>query len=255
MQRPDISRLRKNRPIFLKVGLAGALAILLLAFNWTTDFPNDHHLMAESGAEEDLFQVIRTAHKKPRPLPPPPVIESRPELPLDDPEFDPEPEPEPVPDLLATPADPKREPAPTPSPRITPPAPTPVLPVPEPTEVPEEIFRVVEEMPRFPGCEEEALPRAERQACAERKMLEFVYRHIRYPDLARQGSIEGTAVVRFVVEKDGSITNLEILRDPGGRCGQEALRVVELMPQWLPGKQRGRPVRVQYNLPIRYILQ
>ena len=86
-------------------------------------------------------------------------------------------------------------------------------------------------------------------------MLEFVYRHIRYPDLARQGSIEGTAVVRFVVEKDGSITNLEILRDPGGRCGQEALRVVELMPQWLPGKQRGRPVRVQYNLPIRYILQ
>jgi protein TonB len=121
----------------------------------------------------------------------------------------------------------------------------------------EEIFKVVEEMPRFPGCED--LAAAERKTCADRKMLEFIYKNIKYPAIARENGIEGTAVVTFVVEKDGKVTDARLLRDPKGGTGDEALRVVNLMNtegiRWVPGKQRGRPVRVQFNLPVKFKLE
>ncbi len=252
MQRPDISKLRKNRPIYLKLGFIGALSMLLLAFNWTTDFAQPDDGPIETAVLEDVFQVIRTADR-PKPVLPPPVVETITEPIFDDPEFDPEPEPEPVPDIGQPEPDIDREPVPEPIVRAAPPKP--VLPEPEPKEVPAEIFEVVEEMPRFPGCELAEYSKAERQACAEKKMLEFMYKNIRYPEIARQNGIGGTTVIRFVIEPDGTISNHEIVRDPGGKCGAEALRVVKLMPSWLPGKQRGRAVRVQYNLPIRYTLQ
>lgn len=122
----------------------------------------------------------------------------------------------------------------------------------------EEIFKVVEEMPRFPGCEDLAT-NEERKACADKKMLQFIYDNIQYPAIARENGIEGTVVIRFVVEADGSIQKAEIVRDIGGKCGEEALRVVNLMntlPQkWTPGKQRGKPVRVWFNLPVKFILE
>jgi protein TonB len=79
--------------------------------------------------------------------------------------------------------------------------------------------------------------------------------HIRYPSLAKDNGIEGTVVVRFIVEKDGSISQPAIIRDIGGGCGAEALRVVKSMPTWLPGKQQGRPVRVQFSLPVQFKLR
>lgn len=113
-------------------------------------------------------------------------------------------------------------------------------------------------MPRFPGCENESTTEA-KKACADKKMLEFVYQNIKYPAIARENGIEGTVVVTFVVEKDGKVTDARIVRDIGGQCGQEALRVVQLMNDksivWTPGKQRGRPVRVQFNLPVRFKLE
>lgn len=119
----------------------------------------------------------------------------------------------------------------------------------------EEIFKVVEEMPRFPGCEDAAnLSREARNNCATRKMLEFIYNNIRYPAQAREAGIEGTVVISFIVETDGSITEPKTARDIGGGCGDEALRVVNLMPRWIPGKQQGQPVRTQFNLPVRYKL-
>jgi len=73
--------------------------------------------------------------------------------------------------------------------------------------------------------------------------------------LARESGIEGTVYVTFVVEKDGSITDVRVLRGIGGGCDKEAIRVVKEMPKWDPGKQRGKPVRVQFNMPIRFTLQ
>ena len=107
-----------------------------------------------------------------------------------------------------------------------------------PTE--EEIFIVVEVSPEFPGGLD--------------SLYNFIYSNLRYPQSAMRYKLEGRVFITFVVEKDGSITNVRILRDIGGGCGQEAKRVVEMMPKWIPGKQNGKTVRVQYNLPITFKL-
>ena len=122
---------------------------------------------------------------------------------------------------------------------------------------PQEVFRVVEEMPRFPGCEDLDGDSRAKKACADRKMLEFLYTHVRYPSNARMNGVEGNVVVQFIVEKDGSITNAKVLRDPGGTLGEEALRVVHMMTaegKWIPGRQRGQNVRVSFILPIKFEL-
>jgi protein TonB len=121
------------------------------------------------------------------------------------------------------------------------------------------IFKVVEEMPRFPGCEDLAASKAEKKQCADIKLLQFIAQNIKYPAIARENRIEGRCFITFVVEKDGSVTNVELARDIGGQCGQEALRVVQMMAnssdlKWSPGKQRGKPVRVQFSLPIHFKL-
>jgi len=108
-------------------------------------------------------------------------------------------------------------------------------------EIEEEIFTVVEVQPQFPGGED--------------SLYNFIYSNLRYPQVAKDNAIEGRVFLTFVVEKDGSITNVKIIRDIGGGCGHEAKRVVEMMPKWIPGKQNGKPVRVQFNMPIRFEVQ
>lgn len=105
----------------------------------------------------------------------------------------------------------------------------------------ETIFVVVESMPSFPG--------------GVNEMMRFLHDQIRYPQLARETGIQGKVFVTFVVEKDGSVTDVSILRGIGGGCDEEAIRVVESMPKWIPGKQRNVPVRVRFNLPIKFTLQ
>ncbi len=115
------------------------------------------------------------------------------------------------------------------------------------------VFKVVDEMPLFPGCEE-VTEIGKRNLCSQKKLLTFIYENVKYPKEAREAGIEGMAVVRFVVEKDGSIADAEIVRSIGSGCDEEVLRVVYLMPNWTPGKQEGKPVRVQFNLPVRFKL-
>ncbi|MFM9947396.1 MAG: energy transducer TonB [Saprospiraceae bacterium] len=113
-------------------------------------------------------------------------------------------------------------------------------------------------MPRFPGCEDLDGSDAIKKACADRKMLEFIYSRIKYPLKARQNGVEGMVVLTFIVEKDGTMSNITLLRDIGAGCGEESLRVVKLMNKekikWTPGMREGQPVRVQFNLPIKYKL-
>ncbi len=118
----------------------------------------------------------------------------------------------------------------------------------------EEVFTVVEQMPRFPGCENTGLSNPDLKNCADAKMLEFVYDNLEYPTAALNNNIEGTAVIRFIVEANGCISNPEILKNLDFGTGEEALRVVTLMPTWIPGKQRGEPVAVYFNLPVRFRL-
>jgi len=122
----------------------------------------------------------------------------------------------------------------------------------------EEVFKVVEEMPRFPGCEEEGFTEEEIESCAKEKMLTFIYSNLKYPEEARKQEVEGICVVQFIINKDGSIRDLEIVRDIGAGCGEEAARVISAMndmdEKWTPGKQRGKAVNVIYILPIKYRL-
>jgi len=113
----------------------------------------------------------------------------------------------------------------------------------------------VDEMPRFPGCEDMKGTPLKKQRCAEQKMLEFIYSRIKYPTIARQNGTEGMVVVSFIVETDGSLSEMKILRDLGDGCGKESLRVVSEMPKWIPGKDGSEPARVQFNLPVRFKLE
>ena len=123
----------------------------------------------------------------------------------------------------------------------------------------DKIFKVVEEMPRFPGCEDMAGSIDERKACSDKKLLEYLYKNLKYPAIARENGVEGMAVIQFVVEKDGSVAGAKVVRDPGAGTGTSALKVVEAMnsmgAKWTPGKQRGRPVKVQYTLPVKFKLE
>jgi protein TonB len=89
-------------------------------------------------------------------------------------------------------------------------------------------------------------------AAGEKALYEYIKNNVNYSELAIKTNIEGTVYVEFVVEKDGSISDVKVLRGIGGGCDEEAVRVVKSMPKWKPGKQRGQPVRVYYTLPIDF---
>ena len=104
-----------------------------------------------------------------------------------------------------------------------------------------EIFTIVEEMPDFPG--------------GTQKLADYLAKNIKYPQMARESGIQGRVFISFVVEPDGSVSNVNVMRSLGGGCDEEAVRVVKSMPKWKPGKQRGKPVRVSYILPVNFKLQ
>lgn len=105
----------------------------------------------------------------------------------------------------------------------------------------QEVFKVVEQMPSFPD--------------GQAALLRYLAQNIEYPTIAKENGVEGMVVVQFVVERDGSIAGANVVKGIGAGCDEEALRVVRGMPKWQPGKQRGQPVRVQFNLPIRFKLE
>jgi len=96
-------------------------------------------------------------------------------------------------------------------------------------------------MPEFPG--------------GEGALHQYLAENIKYPQMAKESGIQGRVFVTFVVERNGKVTDVKVLRGIGGGCDEEAIRVVQNMPSWTPGKQRGKPVRVQFNLPVKFTLQ
>lgn len=117
-----------------------------------------------------------------------------------------------------------------------------------------EVMTIVEEMPRFPGCENEAGDNTAKKACADQKLLKFIYSNIQYPSFARENAAEGMVVVSFTVMEDGSIADVYAIRGICEPLEKECIRLVNMMPQWSPGRQNGDAVRVKYNLPIRFKL-
>ncbi|NOX86796.1 MAG: energy transducer TonB [Chlorobi bacterium] len=86
-------------------------------------------------------------------------------------------------------------------------------------------------------------------------MFQYLHDNIKYPSLAKETNIQGTVFIGFVIERDGSVSNVKVLRPVGGGCDEEAVRVVQSMPRWKPGMQHGRPVRVSFNMPVKFVLR
>ena len=113
---------------------------------------------------------------------------------------------------------------------------------PEPKpEVENKVFDVVEQMPSFPG--------------GNSALMEYLQQNVKYPVVAQENGVQGRVVVSFVVEKDGSITDVKVVRSVDPSLDKEAARVVKSMPRWIPGKQNGSAVRVKYNVPVSFRLQ
>ncbi|HTD39207.1 MAG TPA: M56 family metallopeptidase [Mucilaginibacter sp.] len=111
----------------------------------------------------------------------------------------------------------------------------------QPQQKSDKVFTVVEQAPSFPGGLD--------------KFYSFLGANIKYPVKAKENKVEGKVFLSFVIEEDGSLSNMKILRDIGYGCGKEAVRVMKLSPKWIPGVQNGKKVRVQYNLPITFTLK
>ncbi len=112
-------------------------------------------------------------------------------------------------------------------------------PTPRDNDEPKEGYDV-DKMPSFPG--------------GVKEMMEYLANNIKYPVMAREANIQGTVVLTFVVGKDGSITDVGVLKEIGGGCTKEAMRVVESMPKWSPGEMKGNNVKVRFTLPVKFKL-
>lgn len=215
---------QKNTSILM--GILLAVAILFFAFEWTSETTklDENILVADVLAEEEI-EITRHDPAPPPPPPPPApeipetieVVEERVETRIE----------------IRTEDDQSQRqmeayvPPPPPKPKVE--------------EVTDEVFVVVEQNPEFPG--------------GLTAMMKFLSDNIRYPVIAQENGIQGRVVCNFVVERDGSITDVQVARGIDPSLDREAVRVIQSMPRWTPGKQRGQAVRVRFTLPVAFRLQ
>ncbi len=221
IKKSEKADLERKRPLLIQVGLVLGLSLILLGFEWKSYEKVIEVVQDQQGEIIEEIEMIQTERKEPPPPPPPQQITTILNIVDDKIIIDNDLE-------IDADADDNSEEY------------SYVDDVEEKEIVETEIFTVVEENPLFPGGDEER--------------MKFLRDNIKYPPMARESGIQGTVYVTFVVEANGNITNIKLLRGIGGGCDEEALRVVRQMPKWQPGKQRGKAVRVQFNMPIRFVL-
>ncbi len=216
------ANLENKKGIFLQIGFILALSAALLAFEWrTADVDINLPSHRETYFPDDPLPPTTV---QPKPLPPPPKTNIIINI-IDD--NDPDPPDDYIIDQTIDINDPVEY----------------TFQLSEEPDAPEveTPFLIVEEMPEFPG--------------GEKAMYRYLSTHTDYPDKAKEVGIDGIVYVSFIVEKDGSLTDIKVLRSPNQLLSDEAVRVISEMPRWKPGKQRTKPVRVSYNIPIKFSLQ
>ena len=210
--------LEKKRSLFMQIGLVAALAIVWIALEWRSYEENAFNLgdLMMEDIEEEIIPITEREIKPPPPPPPPEELI----IVEDEEELEEELEVE------DTEVDEDTE----------------IQEIEEEEEFDEhQIFTVVEQMPAFPG--------------GEAALFRYLQKNIKYPAMAKESGISGTVYVTFVINQRGEIKDVKVIRGIGGGCDKEAERVVRNMPKWNAGKQRGKPVKVQYNLPVRFLLR
>ena len=220
--------LEGKKTIFLEIGFVIALGILLSAFNWKTNTKVEEGFVItqEEQVEEEIIPITQQMMKPPPPPPPAPKLTDLIEIVEDELSIDEELE---IDDVEADvenksnynfdyDGDSWGE---------------------EESDGEADIFQVVEDMPQFPGG----------------SVQKWIAKNVKSPMIAQENNIQGKVFVQFVIEKDGSVSDVKVARSVDPSLDKEAIRVVKAMPKWKPGKQRGKPVRVSYTVPINFQLQ
>ena len=212
--------LEKKSGLFLNIGLVVSLLLVITAFEW--DFGGDGNLV-DLGQISDDFEEMLEVPPTEQPPPPPPKIQQ--------PEIIEVPDEEEIEEEMEVDLDIEMTDE-TVIELIVDEAPD--------EEVADEIFTIVEDQPAFPG--------------GTSAFYQYVQKKLKYPAQARRMGIEGKVFVQFIVDKDGTITNVTVVRGIGAGCDEEAARVIKGSPKWKAGKQRGQAVKVRMILPITFRL-
>ena len=224
LKKSEQANLEKVRGVFFQIGLVVVMGLVLLAFEWKSKPKNENTLgeQIEADLDEEMIPITRQPETPPPPPPPPPqvinvinIVED--EVDIDD-DFD-------LSDFgmdedfdLST------------------------LTYNEEEADNEEVFIIVEDMPSFNGEGQEGFRK-------------YIAQNLRYPTIAQENGIQGRVYVQFAVNSKGEVVDVKIARGVDPSLDAEAVRVIKSSPKWAPGKQRGRPVKVQFTFPVNFVLQ
>ena len=216
--------LEDKKLTYVLMGLVLVLSICYVAFEWTEKEVTKYEVNDTDFFFEEEIDIQQTTQETPPPPPPPAVQEVEVLNVVED-------------DVEVETIEINTEDDKDVEVVIAPPVEAPVE-----EEEEEVIFMVVETMPEFPG--------------GQQALFKFLGENVKYPVIAQENGIQGRVICQFVVNKDGSIVDVVVVRSSGEpSLDKEALRVINSMPKWKPGKQRGKPVRVKYTVPVNFRLQ
>ncbi len=225
---PNVN-LETRKKVYWFTGLAAILAILFISFEWTNVIKQKRHLGVFNTEILPDEVMIATVQNTPPPPPPPPPM------------------PDVIEELQVVDNDTEIEELEIESSEVDEGTLVEILaqteesaPVDEDFADENKVFVIVENNPEFPG--------------GAKALMQYLSQNIRYPAFEAETGIQGRVILSFVVEKDGSITDIEEMRSPSEGLTKEAMRVVQSMPKWTPGKQRGKAVRVKFQLPVTFRL-
>ena len=226
LKKNDQVNLEKRKGVFFQLGLVIAISLMLIAFEWTSGglSENEFDTGDTEQIEEEIIPITRQEQPEPPKPPEPPKVTEVLQIVEDDVELEDELQ------LEDFEIDQETE-----------------VEIMEFTEEEEEveeaeIFFIVEDMPSFQGKGQDGF-------------RTWIGNNLQYPEIAAENGISGRVFVKFVVEPDGSISNVQLVRGVDPALDKEAIRVVKSSPKWAPGKQRGKPVRVSFTFPINFVLQ
>jgi periplasmic protein TonB len=217
--------LEDKKFLYVLMGLVMVLSLIYIAFEWTDKEVTVYEVVDTDLLAEEEIEIIQTAQELPPPPPPPApeivevlnVVED--DVKTETLEIDTEDDKDKTVSINAP---------------VTSSGPV----VEEEDNV---VFQVVEKMPGFPG--------------GDAALFKYLGDNVKYPVIAQENGIQGRVICQFVVNRDGSIVDVEVVRSVDPSLDKEAIRVIKSMPKWSPGQQRGKPVRVKYTLPVNFRLQ
>lgn len=217
--------LEDKKIIYVLMGFVFVLSVCYVAFEWTEKEVTKYEVQDTDFLFEEEVEIQQTQQQETTPPPPPPAVQEVEVLNVVEDDVETE--------TIEINAEDDKETEVV----IAPPVEAPVE-----EEEEEVVFVVVETMPEFPG--------------GQQALFKYLSENVKYPVIAQENGIQGRVICQFVVNKDGAIVDVEVVRSGGDpSLDKEAMRVIKSMPKWNPGKQRGKAVRVKYTVPVNFRLQ